>query len=340
MKNPYISIIITAYNRKEFLTDAIESALMQSLNKEYYEIIVIKNFKDNQIDEFIVTNNIKSIIMEGTIGEYLYTGIKEAKGDIISFLDDDDYYDTTRLEIVMNVFQKNLDVVYYHNNQVFINEKNEYINKNKIVVKGKIDSSRVILDWFKIDYLLLNSSSICIRKDFYMRYLSILRGLKAHPDDFMLFCAVNELEKIFIDPNFLTFYRLHNSTSNIKIDSRSKSELSKYRLQKASLFSKYTEATDYIMKNLGNKSLRKILYFRFMKEKILLDFYERNEFKSENVSEYFQLITFMIKHRKHLGNSILFVLFVFKYLYYALFHFSDRTPFMLKIQKFLGLVPV
>ena len=40
-KLPYISVIITAYNRKEFLLNAIKSALNQTLDKKYYEIIVI-----------------------------------------------------------------------------------------------------------------------------------------------------------------------------------------------------------------------------------------------------------------------------------------------------------
>ena len=44
---PYISVIITAYNRKDFLFNAIKSVVNQTLDKKYYEIIVIKNFEDN-----------------------------------------------------------------------------------------------------------------------------------------------------------------------------------------------------------------------------------------------------------------------------------------------------
>jgi len=40
--NPYISVIITAYNRKEFLLDAFNSALNQTLDRSKYEIIVTK----------------------------------------------------------------------------------------------------------------------------------------------------------------------------------------------------------------------------------------------------------------------------------------------------------
>ena len=59
---PYISVVITAYDRKVFLLNAIKSVLSQTLDKTYYEIIVIKNFKDDNIDDFIKKNKVIGII--------------------------------------------------------------------------------------------------------------------------------------------------------------------------------------------------------------------------------------------------------------------------------------
>ncbi|WP_290705506.1 glycosyltransferase, partial [Ferroplasma sp. Type II] len=61
MDNPYISVIIVAYNRKNYIKQAIESVLNQTLNQNLYEIIVVKNFEDMEIDDFINKNNIKNI---------------------------------------------------------------------------------------------------------------------------------------------------------------------------------------------------------------------------------------------------------------------------------------
>jgi len=47
---PYISVIITAYDRKKYLLGAVQSALNQTLPKDLYEVIVIKNFRDETID--------------------------------------------------------------------------------------------------------------------------------------------------------------------------------------------------------------------------------------------------------------------------------------------------
>jgi len=40
---PFISVIITAHNRRELLLEAVNSALNQTLPKDEYEIIVVKN---------------------------------------------------------------------------------------------------------------------------------------------------------------------------------------------------------------------------------------------------------------------------------------------------------
>jgi len=145
----FISVIITAYNRKEFLLDAIKSVINQTLDKRYYEIIVIKNFKDEIIDRFIENNDIKNIIMDGTIGEFLYTGIKNSSGNIISFLDDDDLFLNNKLEYVYNYFKNNNNLVYYHNMAQFIDENNSIINKkntNKSFNMSCISIKKEIID--------------------------------------------------------------------------------------------------------------------------------------------------------------------------------------------------
>jgi len=65
MKNvPYISVIITAYNRREFLLDAFRSALNQTLDRNKYEIIVTKNFTDYKIDNYIKKNAGKLVFFD------------------------------------------------------------------------------------------------------------------------------------------------------------------------------------------------------------------------------------------------------------------------------------
>ena len=114
---PYISVIITAYNRKTYLLDAINSVINQTLDKKYYEIIVIKNYNDSKIDEFINKNNIINIFSrDNSLSGKIYEAIKIANGDIISFLEDDDLFLPTKLKEIYDNFIDTPNLVYYHNN--------------------------------------------------------------------------------------------------------------------------------------------------------------------------------------------------------------------------------
>jgi glycosyltransferase involved in cell wall biosynthesis len=113
---PYISVVITAYNRKEFLLDAFDSALNQTLDRSKYEIIVSKNFIDEKIDGYIKKNGGRLVFFEkGGIGPRIADALKYVKGEVICFLDDDDLFTREKLEYVYNIFQKNKNIVYMNN---------------------------------------------------------------------------------------------------------------------------------------------------------------------------------------------------------------------------------
>jgi Glycosyltransferases, probably involved in cell wall biogenesis len=112
---PFISVIITAHNRREFLLDAVNSALNQTLPKDEYEIIVVKNFEDERIDKFLEEHNVRNIIVkEEPLGAKIVKGVEESRGEVVSFLEDDDLWLPQKLDIVKQVF-KDKDVIYYHN---------------------------------------------------------------------------------------------------------------------------------------------------------------------------------------------------------------------------------
>jgi glycosyltransferase involved in cell wall biosynthesis len=52
MEPPFITVLITGYNRKQFIRDAIQSYKDQ-ISSISRELIVITNFSDKEIDEFV-----------------------------------------------------------------------------------------------------------------------------------------------------------------------------------------------------------------------------------------------------------------------------------------------
>lgn len=198
MNEIYISVIITAYNRREFLLDAITSVVNQTLGREKYEIILIKNFKDEDIDRIVNENGIGSVNLEGTIGEYLKAGLEQAKGEVISFMEDDDIFCKDKLEVVYDLFKSNEKLVYFHNISQFINE-----NKNPISRFGR-----------GLDF---NLSSISIRKNI-LNPGHLNKNLFSLQDSFMLYSAYENGGLVVSGDRVLSYYRLHNSASNILED--------------------------------------------------------------------------------------------------------------------------
>jgi teichuronic acid biosynthesis glycosyltransferase TuaG len=98
---PFISVIVTTYNRKELLTETINSILSQS--HADFELIIVDNyssynfmehvqsFKDNRIRPYQNHNN-------GIIAVNRNYGIEIAKGEYVAFCDDDDVWHFRKLE--------------------------------------------------------------------------------------------------------------------------------------------------------------------------------------------------------------------------------------------------
>jgi len=108
-KKKKITIITVVKNAENTLENCIKSVLSQNYNN--LEYIVIDGNSSDRTKEIInkYKNNISRIIIEDDDGiwDAMNKGIKLADGEIIGFLNSDDYYFNNTLEIVNNYFSKN-----------------------------------------------------------------------------------------------------------------------------------------------------------------------------------------------------------------------------------------
>ncbi len=111
-KEDLVSAVITTHNRKELLVLAIESVLNQTYKN--IECIVVDDASDDNtkeyIKKYIEENKIKYIYIPKEAsrgGNYARNlGIKNAKGDYIAFLDDDDEWLSQKIEKQMNAMKE------------------------------------------------------------------------------------------------------------------------------------------------------------------------------------------------------------------------------------------
>ncbi|MEM0135151.1 MAG: glycosyltransferase [Thermoplasmatales archaeon] len=219
-KNLDISVIITAYNRTEFLYSAIESVLKQEIAGPRIEIIVISNL-DFKTDGIPQNFNLKKIIMEGTIGEFLSVGIKSASGDIIAFLDDDDIWMPNKMARLESVFS-DMNVIFYHSMYSYIDSGGKPIEYVRNVEKNDFDAFSaplILYDSRNSKYIReaierradFNLSCMAVRKKLAMEYIDTLKLITSAQDGFFFWIAVMSGGNLFIDNLSLIEYRVHHS---------------------------------------------------------------------------------------------------------------------------------
>ena len=114
------SILITSYNKGQYLEECIKSCLKQTNGN--FEIIICDNYSDDNSDQIFdkYKKNIK-LIKKKRASSFSpinqIDAIKEAflniSGDIVSLLDADDYFLPKKLEILQNeILKKNLVMLF------------------------------------------------------------------------------------------------------------------------------------------------------------------------------------------------------------------------------------
>ena len=130
MKNPYLSIIVPVYNVEEYIQKCINSILSQ--NYLDFELILIDDGStDNSgkiCDEFASENKkIKVIHQEnGGLSNARNTGIKNAVGHYLWFIDSDDWIVGNAFSIIVQELKENnLEMLGFYEIR-FIEEQNKF----------------------------------------------------------------------------------------------------------------------------------------------------------------------------------------------------------------------
>src|SRR5262249_61710555 len=106
-----VSIIMPAYNAGKYIADSIQSVLAQTYSD--WELIVVDDGStDNTatvVQQFVTRDSrIKYFFQEnGRLGKARNTGIKNASGSLIAFLDSDDLWLETQLELSFQPLEHN-----------------------------------------------------------------------------------------------------------------------------------------------------------------------------------------------------------------------------------------
>ena len=205
---PLISIIINCFNGERYLKEALTSVLNQTYNN--WEVIfwdnqsadssakIFKSYKDKRFNYFYA-NEHTSLYKARNLA------IERSKGDFISFLDVDDLWDKSKLELQMPYFNNSEVGLVYSNCWVF---KNEDMKKKKLYVNKRLPSGNVYKEL--IDNYNIGILTTVMRKKFYLKLQKKFDERFSIAGDFDLFLRLSKICLFESIKEPLAFYRLHS----------------------------------------------------------------------------------------------------------------------------------
>jgi glycosyltransferase involved in cell wall biosynthesis len=208
--NLLVSIIINNYNYDRFLSQAIDSALNQTY--PHIEVIVVDDGSTDNSREIIAGygDRITSILQEnGKQGTALNSGFAASSGDIILFLDSDDYLLPMALERIVEAFKPEVGKVHYRLQVVDIEGKpsGDFIPTTTM----KLANGQVWRELIKVG----GYASTCMSGNAYSRIaltniFPIPDDYKTTADDYLMISMPFYGEVIGIEES-LGAYRIHDS---------------------------------------------------------------------------------------------------------------------------------
>jgi glycosyltransferase involved in cell wall biosynthesis len=164
----FFSIIIPTYNRPDRIFNAVKSVLNQSFSD--YEIVIVNDGSSIEYTEFeaFIKNESKINYIKQT-NTYLAgarnTGLRQAKGLFICFLDDDDEYMSNHLEALHNSIISNNNKKALYHTRTFIKYEDgslKKIDETKTNYSSNID--KILSDRFP-------TNAVCIHTDIAKQFL-------------------------------------------------------------------------------------------------------------------------------------------------------------------------
>jgi glycosyltransferase involved in cell wall biosynthesis len=200
-----VSILVANYNNSTYLNRCIKS--IQNQNYKNIEIIIVDdNSTDNSIE---VLKKFKKIIIiknkkKNNIGSYdqinaYKIAFLKAKGDIIFFLDSDDFFKRNKIKSIIKFFNNTRD-------KLIFDLPILYFNKNNFFTKKFFQKKFILSPWPRFS----PQSCISIKKHFLSDVFKII-SVKKFPDIWMDFriaiYAYIRFEQINVVKKYLTFYQ-------------------------------------------------------------------------------------------------------------------------------------
>lgn len=162
-----ISVVIPLYNKEKTVSSTLDSVLKQTYTN--FEVIIINDGStDNSVEKIMIYYDDRILLLHqknGGAAAARNLGIEKANGELIAFLDADDYWFPNHLEEIAKIY------IDFPNCGLYCSRYRMKLSKSKIIsidYKPEIEDlyRGIVKDYFKssLNYRIGLTSAVCIPK--------------------------------------------------------------------------------------------------------------------------------------------------------------------------------
>ena len=220
-----ISVVIPIYNMEQYMREAINSIINQSIGFNNIQVILVNDGSTDKsseiMDEYAKKyTNIKCINLpqkSGAAGKPRNEGLKLVEAPYVMFLDPDDMYDKFALEKMYNIaIEKNVEIVTA--NYRYANEDGTLWNKS-VFDEERFKSFEFSEENFSDSFFVWNSGScnkIFSTKLIKDNNITFLEGVPAE-DAYFTYAALLESKKIYYLSDTIHYYRRRSKMGTLSV---------------------------------------------------------------------------------------------------------------------------
>jgi glycosyltransferase involved in cell wall biosynthesis len=211
MAKPFASVLIDTYNHERFIEIAIVSVLEQDFPAGDREILVVDDGSTDGTAELVRKFGPEVRLLRkrnGGQASAFNAGIPECKGEIVAFLDGDDWWAPGKLKRVCEVLnsEKSVGLLGHGIHEAFADGKirTSAPEKSERLLLNSLATARV----FRLRKSYLGTSRMILRTELARRILPIPEALVFEADEYV-FTLGALMSELIILQDALTYYRIH-----------------------------------------------------------------------------------------------------------------------------------
>lgn len=211
MSKPFVTVLIDTYNHESLISDAINSVLGQDFEVSEREILVVDDGSTDNTPDIVRKYEPHVRLLRKANGgqaSAFNAGIREAQGEIVAFLDGDDFWAERKLAAVVEAFAANPSVgLVGHGLTEVYSDGRCRIECPSRPYRFRISSVGEARQ-FRMLRGFLGTSRMSYRRAILHEIGAVPESLKFEADEYLFTLAGFLTEILFLNRS-LTFYRLH-----------------------------------------------------------------------------------------------------------------------------------